>query len=154
MLIWWPAVLPFNHHLNPILIWNVNKWALNNINKLKQKGDLTSYVAEFCSLVAIANVKESHVLTHLFNLGLQPSLIQAIHMMETIPNDFNKYITAIMKINSNIDRAKCRKKDKKKKKILVHQEKIKEDDKDEVETHRLAEDFWCGRLVQCQYLPM
>jgi hypothetical protein len=48
---------------------------LNKIKKLEQKGDLTSYVAEFCALVAIANVKESHVLTHLFNLGLQPNLV-------------------------------------------------------------------------------
>jgi hypothetical protein len=49
--------------------------ALNKINELKQKGYLTSYITEFCALIAVANVKESHVLTHLFNLGLQPSLI-------------------------------------------------------------------------------
>jgi hypothetical protein len=156
---------------------------LNKLNKLLQKGDLTSYITEFCALVAITNVKESHVLTHLFNLGLQPHLVQAIHMMETIPSDFDKYITAITKINSNINQgnstivlttgknncyyhlnpkpqhkdndamnvdcleeeahaehmakglcfnchehshraAKCSKKDKKKKKVLVHQEKI------------------------------
>jgi hypothetical protein len=77
---------------------NASIVALNKINKLKQKGDLTSYIAEFHSLVVIANIKESHILTHLFNLGLQPSLVRAIHMMESIPNDFD------MKINSNINR--------------------------------------------------
>jgi hypothetical protein len=178
---------------------NVSIVALNKINELEQKGDLTSYVAEFYSLVAIANVKESHILTHLFNLGLQPSLVQAIHMMESIPNDFDKYITTVMKINSNINQgnttitltaaknyhhyclnpkpqckdddamdidclneeahaehmskglcfnchehshraARCPKKDKKKK-VPVRQEKIKEEEDDEVETHHLAEDF-------------
>jgi hypothetical protein len=36
---------------------------------------------------------------------------------------------------------KCLKKDKKKKKVPVHQEKIKEEEEDKVETHCLAEDF-------------
>jgi hypothetical protein len=77
--------------------------ALKKINELKQKGDLTSYVTEFHSHTTITNVKESHILTHLFNFGLQPSLVQAIHMMENIPNNFDKYVTAVMKINSNIN---------------------------------------------------
>jgi hypothetical protein len=77
--------------------------ALNKINKLSQKGDLTSYITEFRTLVAVTNVKESHVLTHLFNLELQSHLIQEIHMMETIPSDFDKYVAAVIKINSNIN---------------------------------------------------
>jgi hypothetical protein len=77
--------------------------ALNKINELKQKGDLTSYVADIRSLTTVANIKESHILTHLFNLGLQPSLVRAIHLMENIPNNFDKYIMAVMKINSNIN---------------------------------------------------
>jgi len=77
--------------------------ALNKINKLKQNWDLNTYVAEFCMLVAVANVKESHVLVHLFNLGLKDDLLCAIHMMGDIPNDFNKYLAAVMKIDSNIN---------------------------------------------------
>jgi len=40
--------------------------ALNKIQKLKQQRSLTSYIAEFCALVAVANIKESHVLIHMF----------------------------------------------------------------------------------------
>jgi hypothetical protein len=76
---------------------------LNKINRLKQKGDLNSYVTEFCALVAIANVKESHILVHLFNLGLNNHLLCAIHMMGDIPSDFDKYLAAVMKIDSNIN---------------------------------------------------
>jgi hypothetical protein len=36
----------------------------------------------------------------------------------------------------------------KKKKVPIWQKKIEEEEsKDEVKTHHLAEDFWCGRLV-------
>jgi hypothetical protein len=138
----------------------------------------------------------------MFNFGLHSNLVHAIHMMETIPNDFNKYITMIMKIDSNISRsqttithnlsknyhfhcpnskpqckdndamdvdclheeghcdhmmkglcfychkqghhaAKCptKEKDKKKKKVLVCQEKIKEESEDKVETCHLTDDF-------------
>jgi hypothetical protein len=77
--------------------------ALNKINRLKQQRSLTSYVAEFCALVAVANVKESHVLIHMFNLGLNNNLLCTIHMMGDIPNDFDKYLTAVMKIDSNIN---------------------------------------------------
>jgi hypothetical protein len=38
--------------------------ALNKIAELKQKGDLTSHITKFCSLIAVANVKESHILIH------------------------------------------------------------------------------------------
>jgi hypothetical protein len=41
----------------------------------------------------------------------------------------------------------------KKKKVPVRQEKIEEED-DEMENCCLAADFWCGRLVRRQYLPM
>jgi hypothetical protein len=79
--------------------------ALNKIQKLKQLGrSLTSYVAEFRSLVAVANVKESHVLIHMFNLGLNDNLVRAIHLMGEIPTDFDKYITTVTKIDSNINR--------------------------------------------------
>jgi hypothetical protein len=78
--------------------------ALNKIQKLKQlQKSLTSYIAEFCSLVAVANIKESHVLIHMFNLGLNDTLLHAIHMMGEIPTNFDKYITAITKIDSNIN---------------------------------------------------
>jgi len=78
--------------------------ALNKIQKLKQLGrSLTSYVAEFRSLVAVANVKESHVLIHMFNLGLNDDLVNAVHLMGEIPTDFDKYITAVIKIDSNIN---------------------------------------------------
>jgi hypothetical protein len=81
--------------------------ALNKIQKLKQLGrSLTSYVAEFRSLVAVANVKESHVLIHMFNLGLNDDLVRAVHLMGEIPTDFDKYITAVTKIDSNINRGK------------------------------------------------
>jgi hypothetical protein len=170
--------------------------ALNKIQKLKQLGrSLTSYVAEFRSLVAVANVKESHVLIHMFNLGLNNDLVRAVHLMGEIPTNFDKYITAVTKIDSNIncgkttialtnanryrnyhpqpkkknndamdvdcldeeERADCMAKglcfmckkrghranscpEKKKKKVPVRQEKIKEED-DETENCRLAEDF-------------
>jgi hypothetical protein len=170
--------------------------ALNKIQKLKQLGrSLTSYVAKFHALVAVANVKESHVLIHMFNLGLNDDLVNAIHLMGEIPTDFDKYITTVTKIDSNMKRGKttialtrasrhpsyrpqpkkkdddamdvdrldeeehadcmakglcfvCKKRghranscpDKKKKKIPVRQEKIKEED-DETENRRLAEDF-------------
>jgi hypothetical protein len=78
--------------------------ALNKIQKLKQlQKSLTSYIAEFRSLVAVANVKESHVLIHMFNLGLNNDLLRAIHLMGEIPTNFDKYITAITKIDSNIN---------------------------------------------------
>jgi hypothetical protein len=81
--------------------------ALNKIQKLKQLGrSLTSYVAEFHSLVAVANVKESHVLIHMFNLGLTDDLVNAVHLMGEIPTDFDKYITAVTKIDSNMKRGK------------------------------------------------
>jgi hypothetical protein len=81
--------------------------ALNKIQKLKQLGkSLTSYVAEFHSLVVVANVKESHVLIHIFNLGLNNDLVRAIHLMGEIPTNFDKYITAVTKIDSNINRGK------------------------------------------------
>jgi hypothetical protein len=81
--------------------------ALNKIQKLKQlQKSLTSYVAEFHSLVAVANIKESHVLIHMFNLGLNNDLLRAIHLMGEIPTDFDKYITAVTKIDSNINRGK------------------------------------------------
>jgi hypothetical protein len=81
--------------------------ALNKIQKLKQLGrSLTSYVAEFHSLVAVANVKESHVLIHMFNLGLNDDLVCTVHLMGEIPTDFDKYITAVTKIDSNINRGK------------------------------------------------
>jgi hypothetical protein len=81
--------------------------ALNKIQKLKQLGrSLMSYVAEFRSLVAVANVKESHVLIHMFNLGLNDDLVNAVHLMGEIPTHFNKYITAVIKIDSNINRSK------------------------------------------------
>jgi hypothetical protein len=78
--------------------------ALNKIQKLKQQKSLTSYVAEFCALEAVANIKESHVLIHMFNLGLNNNLLCTIHMMGEIPTDFDKYVTAVMKIESNINR--------------------------------------------------
>jgi hypothetical protein len=65
-----------------------------------------SYVAKFRSLVAVAHVKESHVLIHMFNLGLNDDLMRAIHLMGEIPTDFDKYITAVTKIDSNINRGK------------------------------------------------
>jgi len=171
---------------------------LNKIQKLKQlQKSLTSYIAKFCSLVAVANIKESHVLIHMFNLGLNDTLLRAIHMMGKIPTDFDKYVTAVTKIDSNINcrnttisltnanhyrnyhpQYKSQKKDDdamdvdrldkeecmecmakglcficqkhghranrcpdKKKKVPVRQEKIKEEDEDEVENRRLAEDF-------------
>jgi hypothetical protein len=78
---------------------------LNKIQKLKQlQKSLTSYIAEFRSLMAIANIKESHVLIHMFNLGLNDTLLRAIHMMGDIPTDFDKYVTAVTKIDSNINR--------------------------------------------------
>jgi hypothetical protein len=81
--------------------------ALNKIQKLKQLGrSLTSYVAEFRILVAVANVKESHVLIHMFNLGLNDELVNAVHLMGEIPTDFDKYITAVTKIDSNMKRGK------------------------------------------------
>jgi hypothetical protein len=81
--------------------------ALNKIQKLKQLGrSLMSYVAEFRSLVVVANVKESHVLIHMFNLGLNDNLVHAVHLMGEIPTDFDKYITAVTKIDSNINCSK------------------------------------------------
>jgi hypothetical protein len=81
--------------------------ALNKIQKLKQlRKSLTSYVAKFRSLVAVANVKESHILIHMFNLGLNDDLVNAIHLMGEIPTDFNKYIIAVTKIDSNMKRGK------------------------------------------------
>jgi hypothetical protein len=81
--------------------------ALNKIQKLKQlQKSLTSYITEFCLLVAVANVKESHILIHMFNLGLNDDLLRAIHLMGEIPTDFDKYITAVTKIDSNINRGK------------------------------------------------
>jgi len=53
--------------------------------------------------MAIANIKESHVLIHMFNLGLNDTLLRTIHMMGDIPTDFDKYITAVTKIDSNIN---------------------------------------------------
>jgi hypothetical protein len=53
--------------------------------------------------VAVANVKESHVLIHMFNLGLNNNLLHAIHLMGEIPTDFDKYVTAVTKIDSNIN---------------------------------------------------
>jgi hypothetical protein len=86
---------------------NVSIVALNKIQKLKQLGrSLMSYVAEFCSLVVVANVKESHVLIHMFNLGLNDDLVRAIHLMGEIPTNFDKYITAVTKIDSNINHGK------------------------------------------------
>jgi hypothetical protein len=80
---------------------------LNKIQKLKQLGrSLTSYVAEFRSLVAVANIKESHILIHMFNLGLNDDLVCAVHLMGEIPTDFDKYITAVTKFDSNINRSK------------------------------------------------
>jgi hypothetical protein len=77
---------------------------LNKIQKLKQlQKSLTSYIAKFQSLVVVANIKESHVLIHMFNLGLNDTLLHAIHMMGEIPIDFDKYVTTVTKINSNIN---------------------------------------------------
>jgi len=81
--------------------------ALNKIQKLKQlQKSLTSYIAEFRLLVAVANVKESHVLIDMFNLGLNDNLLHTIHLMGEIPTNFDKYITAVTKIDSNINRGK------------------------------------------------
>jgi hypothetical protein len=81
--------------------------ALNKIQKLKQLGrSLMSYVTEFRSLVAVANVKESHVLIHMLNLGLNDDLVRTVHLMGEIPTDFDKYITAVTKIDSNINHGK------------------------------------------------
>jgi hypothetical protein len=86
---------------------NASIVALNKIQKLKQlQKSLTSYIAEFHSLVVVANVKESHVLIHMFNLGLNDDLLRAIHLMGEIPTDFDKYITTVTKIDSNINRGK------------------------------------------------
>jgi len=75
---------------------NASIVALNKIQKLKQlQKSLTSYITEFRSLVVVANVKESHVLIHMFNLGLNDNLLHAIHMMGEIPTDFDKYITTV-----------------------------------------------------------
>jgi hypothetical protein len=170
--------------------------ALNKIQKLKQLGrSLMSYVAEFRSLVVVANVKESHVLIHMLNLGLNDDLVNAVHLMGEIPTDFDKYITTVTKIDSNIKCGKttialtranqhpsyhpqpkkkdddamdvdrldeeecancmakglcfmCKKRghrtnscpEKKKKKVPVRQEKIKEED-NETENRCLVEDF-------------
>jgi hypothetical protein len=131
----------------------------------------------------------------MFNLGLNNDLLCAIHLMGEIPTDFNKYITAVTKIDSNINRSKttialthtnqyrhyrpqpkkkdddamdidrldeeervdcmtkglcfiCKKRghranscpDKKKKKVPVRQEKMKEED-EETENRCLTEDF-------------
>jgi hypothetical protein len=81
--------------------------ALNKIQKLKQlQKSLMSYIAKFHSLVAVANIKESHVLIHMFNLGLNDDLLSAIHLMGEIPTDFDKYITTVTEIDSNINRGK------------------------------------------------
>jgi hypothetical protein len=81
--------------------------ALNKIQKLKQlQKSLMSYIAKFRSLVAVANVKESHILIHMFNLGLNDDLLCTIHLMGEIPTDFEKYIIAVTKIDSNINRSK------------------------------------------------
>jgi hypothetical protein len=78
--------------------------ALNEIQKLKQLGrSLMSYVAEFRSLIVVANIKKSHVLIHMFNLGLNNDLVNTVHLMGEIPTDFDKYITTITKIDSNIN---------------------------------------------------
>jgi len=78
--------------------------ALYKIQRLNQlQKSLTSYIAKFCSLVAVANVKESHVLIHMFNLGLNDDLLCTIHLMGEIPTNFDKYITTVMKIDSNIN---------------------------------------------------
>jgi len=42
----------------------------------------------------------------MFNLGLNDNLLCAIHLMGEIPTNFDKYITAITKIDSNINRGK------------------------------------------------
>jgi len=77
---------------------------LNKIQKLKQlQKSLTSYITKFQSLVVVANIKESHVLIHMFNLGLNDTLLHAIHMMGEIPIDFDKYVTTVTKIDSNIN---------------------------------------------------
>jgi hypothetical protein len=86
---------------------NASIVALNKIQKLKQlQKSLTFYITEFRSLVVVANVKESHVLIHMFNLGLNDNILRAIHLMGKIPTNFDKYITAIAKIDSNINCSK------------------------------------------------
>jgi hypothetical protein len=39
----------------------------------------------------------------MFNLGLNDDLVNAVHLMGEIPTDFDKYITAVIKIDSNIN---------------------------------------------------
>jgi hypothetical protein len=86
---------------------NASIVALNKIQKLKQlQKSLMSYIAEFRLLIAVANVKESHVLIHMFNLGLNDDLLSAIHLMGEIPTNFDKYITTVTEIDSNINRGK------------------------------------------------
>jgi hypothetical protein len=86
---------------------NASIVALNKIQKLKQLGrSLMSYVAEFRSLIVVANIKKSHVLIHMFNLGLNNDLVNTVHLMGEIPTDFDKYITTVTKIDSNINCSK------------------------------------------------
>jgi hypothetical protein len=76
--------------------------ALTKLRELKQGSrPLIKYVSMFKALVSQASVKESVILIEWFCQGLNYGLVQSIYHTETIPTDFDKFVTAAMKLDAN-----------------------------------------------------
>jgi hypothetical protein len=76
--------------------------ALSKLRDLKQgSGPLVKYVSAFKALVSQASIKESVVLIEWFCRGLNYGLVTSIYRMENVPTDFDKFVTAAMKMDAN-----------------------------------------------------
>jgi hypothetical protein len=75
---------------------------LSKLRELKQGSEpLVKYVSTFKALVSQASIKESVVLIEWFCQGLNYGLVTSIYHMENVPTDFDKFVTATMKLDTN-----------------------------------------------------
>jgi hypothetical protein len=84
--------------------------AINAMTKLKtirQGTDLAKFIAEFKTLVAQANIKESISIIHFFENALEPGLRNRVYMKETVPKTFDKWVEAVVQLNANWLRSKA-----------------------------------------------
>jgi hypothetical protein len=81
--------------------------AMTRLKNIKQGPDLAKFIAEFKTLITQANIKEDISIIHFFENALNGGLRDKIYQKETVPETFDKWVTAAIQLNANWLRGKA-----------------------------------------------
>jgi hypothetical protein len=80
---------------------------MTRLKNIKQGADLAKFIAEFKTLITQANIKEDISIIHFFENALNGGLRDKIYQKETVPETFDKWVTAAIQLNVNWLRGKA-----------------------------------------------